>query len=129
MANKTIRGTMLAASLAAFATGCSNSAPTPPSQTPEPATTITISRTGASPRNLTVPRGSQITFVNSDIVAHQMYSDPHPEHSDCPEFDSVGQLSPGQSRQTTNLVTARTCNFHDHLDFGNSTLRGAILIQ
>jgi plastocyanin len=129
MTTTTIRGTLLALSLAALATGCSKSAPTPPSQTPEPATTITISRTGASPRSLTVPRGSQITFVNNDTVIHQMYSDPHPEHTDCPEFDSVGQLSPGQTRQTTNLVTSRTCNFHDHLDFGNSTLRGAIVIQ
>lgn len=120
---------LLAAGLGMWVAGCARDAPTPPTPTPDPALTITISRTGASPRNLTVPRGSQITFVNSDTVVHQMYSDPHPEHTDCPEFDSVGQLTPGQTRQTTNLVTARTCNFHDHLDFGNNALRGAIVIQ
>ncbi len=125
----TIPRTILAAAIAACAAGCANSEPTPPSQTPDPATTITISRAGASPRSLTVPRGSQITFVNNDTVVHQMYSDPHPEHTDCPEFDSVGQLSPRQTRQTTNLVTSRTCNFHDHLDSTNNTLRGSIIIQ
>ncbi len=119
----------LALTVLMVAVGCTRDEPTQPSPSPSPALTVTITRTGASPRNISVPRGSQITFVNNDSVAHQMYSDPHPEHTDCPEFDAVGQLSPGQSRQTTNLVTARTCNFHDHLDFSNVTLRGVITIQ
>jgi len=108
---------------------CGSDSPTPPSNTPDAATTITITRNGATPRTLTVPRGSQITFINQDTTVHQMYSDPHPEHTDCPEFDSVGQLSPGSSRQTANLVAPRTCNFHDHLNFFNTTLRGSIVIQ
>ena len=126
-----IRGALVASCVALLTTGCAKSetTPTPPSQPSDPALTITISRTGASPRNLTVPRGSQITFVNNDTVTHQMYSDPHPEHTDCPEFDSVGQLAPGQSRQTTNLVITRTCLFHDHIDFMNNTLKGSIVIQ
>ena len=126
-----IRGALVASCVALLTTGCAKSetTPTPPSQPSDPALTITISRTGASPRNLTVPRGSQVTFVNNDTVTHQMYSDPHPEHTDCPEFDSVGQLRPGQSRQTTNLVITRTCLFHDHIDFMNNTLKGSIVIQ
>lgn len=108
---------------------CGKDSATPPSTTPDAATTITITPNGATPRTLTVPRGSQITFINQDTTVHQMYSDPHPEHTDCPEFDSVGQLSPGSRRQTANLVVARTCNFHDHLNFNNATLRGSIVIQ
>ena len=46
--------------------------------------------------------------------SHEMFSDPHPEHTDCPEINQVGFLSPGQSRQTGNLNTVRTCGFHDH---------------
>lgn len=108
--------------------GCSGdpAQPTPPS---DPALTITIDRNGATPRALTVARGSQITFVNNDSITHQMYSDPHPEHTDCPEFDTVGSLAPGARRQTTNLVTAGTCQFHDHLNFLNTTLRGVVTIR
>ena len=129
MMTLTTRGAARVCLAAAFTMGCAKSEPTPPTPTPSPGLTITITRTGASPRNLTVPRGSQITFVNNDTIVHQMYSDPHPEHTDCPEFDSVGQLAPGQTRQTTNLVTSRTCLFHDHIDFANNTLKGAVVIQ
>jgi hypothetical protein len=126
----TIRGAFLMAAVAALAGSCSKAESTA-SPTPGPAssTTITITSTGVSPRNSVVPRGSQVTFVNSDGSVHEMYSDPHPEHTDCPELDSVGRLSPGQSRQTTNLVAARTCSFHDHLSPFNNSLKGAIVIQ
>jgi hypothetical protein len=108
--------------------GCSggNSTPTP---APEPATVITVSRTGANPRNIVVPRGAQVTFVNEDGRVHEMFSDPHPEHTDCPEFDTVGRLRPGESRQTTNLVTAQTCRFHDHLEPNDNALKGTVTIQ
>lgn len=125
----TFRGALLLLGCAAlFMAGCGTSEPTQPSTPPDPALTVTISRTGASPRTLVVPRGSQVTFINNDTITHQMYSDPHPEHTDCPEFDTVGPLSPGQTRQTTNLVSAGSCRFHDHLDALNNTLRGVVTI-
>ena len=43
-----------------------------------------------------------------------MTSDPHPDHTDCPEINSVGVLNQNDSRETGNLVTPRTCGFHDH---------------
>ena len=43
-----------------------------------------------------------------------MASDPHPDHTDCTEINSVGVLNTGQSRETGNLVTPKTCGFHDH---------------
>jgi hypothetical protein len=58
-----------------------------------------------------------------------MTSDPHPEHSDCPEINQVGFLSAGQSRETGNLVTVRTCGYHDHDDPGATRLQGSILIK
>ena len=58
-----------------------------------------------------------------------MYSDPHPEHTSCPEFDQVGFLAAGQRRTTGNLNTVRTCNFHDHGNFENTSLRGSVIIQ
>ena len=125
-----LAGLLLAAIVLATSCGKGDSAASPsPAPTPTGTTTITITSTGASPKNIVLPRGGQVTFVNRDAVPHQMYSDPHPEHTDCPEFDSVGFLSPGQSRQTKNLVTAGTCNFHDHGDASNISLRGSVVIQ
>jgi plastocyanin len=122
------RGAAFAAVAAATACGGSNEPATSPTPQPD-GVTITITAAGASPRTLAVAPGTQITFVNSDGAVHQMYSDPHPEHTDCPEFDSVGQLNPGQRRQTKNLVNPGTCGFHDHLNPFNNTLKGTITIR
>jgi len=93
------------------------------------ATVITITSSGVSPKTVTVARGSQVQFVNNDSRSHQMNSDPHPEHTDCPELNAVGFLNAGQSRTSGNLNTARTCRYHDH-DLPNSTaLQGSIVIQ
>lgn len=113
----------------ALSGSCSNNSTASPSAPAPPATTITISAAGANPRTLTVPPGSQITFVNNDSVAHEMFSDPHPEHTDCPEFDSVGHLAPGASRQTQNLTTIRVCGFHDHINPFVTSLTGSITIR
>jgi hypothetical protein len=58
-----------------------------------------------------------------------MTSDPHPDHNDCPELDQVGFLAPNQSRETGNLVTARTCGFHDHDSPSQGLLTGQIVIR
>lgn len=112
-------------------TGCggSGTSSTPAPSAP-PAATITISASGVvTPKSVTVPRGSQVQFVNSDRFAHQMTSNPHPEHTDCPELNQVGFLAINQSRQTGNLNTVRTCGFHDHDLPSNTNLQGTIIIQ
>src|ERR1041384_5358932 len=83
----------------------SSSGPSPTSPTTTPAgavrtTTITITNSVASPKDIIVTRGAQVTFINNDNQSHNMTSDPHPEHTDCPEINSVGFLSGGQQRQT-----------------------------
>jgi len=79
-------------------------------------TTITITSAGISATQINVTPGARVTFVNQDIRSHNMTSDPHPEHNDCPEINTVGLLQPGERRETANLVTVRTCGFHDHDD-------------
>jgi plastocyanin len=116
----------LAALLAAA--GCSKSSDTSPSPIVQ-TTTITITAIGVTPKNIQVAVGSRVMFVNNDTRSHSMNSDPHPEHTDCPEINQVGFLSPGQSRETGNLVTARTCGFHDHDNFADTSLQGTITIQ
>jgi len=119
---------VVATAILASACGGSDDGGSTPT-TPGGAFTVTITSAGVSPKTLTVPVGSQVTFVNNDVTSHQMYSDPHPEHTDCRELESVGFLAPGQSKQTENLNTIRTCGFHDHGQPLNTFLQGSILIR
>jgi len=125
-------GTVLLTAMLAVA-GCGGGGGgTPTSPTPPPTgggTTITITSSGVSPQNITVTPGTRVTFINNDTRRHDMASDPHPEHTDCPEINQVGVLQPGQSRETGNLNTPRTCGFHDHDQPTASSLRGSIRIQ
>lgn len=118
---------------AALACGGSSGSPSPPSAASCTAsatsTTITIANNSVCPQNTTVPRGTQITFVNLDTTSHEMNSDPHPEHTECPELNQVGHLEVGQSRLSGNLNTARRCGFHDHLRETVASLKGSITIQ
>jgi plastocyanin len=117
--------------LAALGTMCggSDSSGSTPIDAPAGSQTFTITSAGVSPKTLTVGAGSQVTFVNNDAIPHEMHSDPHPEHTDCPEINFVGFLSPGQAKQTGNLNTVRTCGFHDHAQPLNTFLQGSILIR
>jgi hypothetical protein len=58
-----------------------------------------------------------------------MTSDPHPTHTNCPEINQVGNLLPGQSRQTAAMNTVRRCGFHDHGEPDNGRLQGSITVQ
>ena len=127
---------VLASAIGTLATaGCGGSSPSPgPSTggtctTSSTSTTITISNGAVCPQNITVPRGTQVTFINNDTRTHEMTSDPHPEHTDCTEINQVGNLVAGQTRQTGNLNIAKRCGFHDHIDFTNNALNGSITIQ
>jgi plastocyanin len=91
---------------------------------------ITITAAGvANPPELTVAPGARVLFVNNHAQRHHMSSDPHPEHTDCPAIDQVGLLATGQTRETGNLVTVRTCGFHDHENPDNAGLRGRIVVR
>src|SRR5688500_8853762 len=99
---------LLAALAAAGCGGGGNGTPDPPTGPGGSVTIITITANGADQRNVTVPLGTRIRWVNNDARPHEMSSDPHPEHDQCPEING-GILTTGQSKETNNLVTARTC--------------------
>ena len=92
------------------------------------AATITITSAGVSPKAVTVAAGSRVTFVNNDSRPHDMNSNPHPEHTDCPEIN-VGFISAGASGTTQNLTRVRTCGYHDHNQPDVTALQGTITIQ
>ena len=131
-----LRGVLLASGIAIVAAcgGSSSTTPSGPSGgggcTPSAnANTLVIQNNTICPSTLTVARGTQITILNSDSRTHEMDSDPHPEHTDCPELNQVGFLNPGQSRQSGNLNTARKCGLHDHGSPDTTSLRATITIQ
>jgi plastocyanin len=138
MTGRTLALTCLAAGAIALGSACggSDTAPSPPPTTTTTtiggggggSTTITITSGGVNPKAITVARGAQVTFTNSDTAPHDMASNPHPIHTDCPEI-SVGFLSAGQSRTTASLNTPRTCGYHDHNRSGDTSLQGTITIQ
>lgn len=110
---------------------CGGSPPTPSPGGGGGTTTITLTASGVSAAQITVSPGTRVLFVNNDSRPHNMTSDPHPEHNDCPEINTVGVLQPNQSRETGNLVAVRTCGFHDHDDPppGGSRWAGRITIR
>jgi plastocyanin len=120
----------LAAVAMVLTIGCAKSSDTgnPTDPTPQ-VPTMTLSSAGVSPKTIQVPVGGRVRFVNNDTVTHMMGSDPHPDHTDCPEINQVGFLLPGQSRETGNLVQPRTCGFHDHERPDVQALRGTITIR
>jgi plastocyanin len=126
---------MLAACGGSNNSGGSNPAgPSPVTPTTTPAgavntTTITIQNNVATPKDIIVPLGSQVTFINNDNRQHDMESNPHPEHTECPAIAQAGFLNPGQSRQTGNLTTARICGYHDHIMAEVAGLQGSITIR
>ena len=120
---------LILAPAGALMVGCGGSSTAPSATTPVNTTTVTIANNAVSPATIVVPRGAQVTFVNNDNQPHDIQSDPHPEHTDCPEIGQVGLLNPGQSRQTGNLNIARTCGYHDHNAPEVKSLLGSIIIQ
>ena len=134
-----VMGMAVAATIAAaVACGGGSSSPTSPSDsgggssnggTVSDTATITITSAGVvSPSTVTIRQGGRVTFVNNDSRAHDVASDPHPTHEDCPAIDQAGFLNPGQSRATGNLNVVRSCGFHDHNLPSSTGLQGRITI-
>jgi plastocyanin len=124
------RAAVISAVIVAAACGSKGSTSTAPTLvTAVQTTTITITSAGVSPNNIEVAVGARVLFINSDSRTHNMTSDPHPEHTDCPAINSVGFLQAGQQLTTGNLTTARTCKYHDHDDPSNTKLQGQIVIK
>ena len=116
--------------LAAASCGGGTTEPAPPITSDNPFT-FTITTSGITPAEFTVPAGTRLLFVNNDSRPRNMTSDPHPEHNEpgCEGINNVGALARGQRRETGNMVVVKTCGFHDHDDPDNTRVRGRIVVR
>jgi hypothetical protein len=106
---------------------CSSDPPTGP--TPDDNPIVTITPTGVTPTEVRVPRFGRVTFVNDDIRAHEINSDPVDTHTDCPAVNGVGLLNPGQSGDTGTFSVTRVCGFHDHTRETDPAFKGRIVVE
>jgi plastocyanin len=135
VSKKQILTVVVTASALSLAYACGGSS-TSPSPTPGGGSsgpigaTMTINANGVlTPSSVTIRSGESVSFVNNHTGDHQMSSDPHPDHTNCPAINAVPTLRNGQSGQTNALTTPRSCGVHDHLNDTNLNLRGTIVIQ
>ena len=92
--------------------------------------TVTMTASGVSAGSVTVAVGQAVTFVNNDTRAHEISSDPHPQHGSCPGIEAgLGTIQPGQTKTTHNFANAGSCGYHDHLDDTNTRFQGRIVVQ
>jgi plastocyanin len=92
--------------------------------------TVTITNGVVSPATVTVAVGQTVTFINNDNRAHEIASNPHPQHGSCPSIEGgLSVLGAGQTRTTRAFGNSGSCGYHDHLDDTNPSLRGTINVQ
>lgn len=92
--------------------------------------TITIGTNGAvSPGSVSITNGQSVTIVNNDARSHEIASDPHPAHTNCPSINALGTIPAGATRLTNSFAGTGTCGFHDHGDPNNAALKGTITIR
>ena len=122
----------LSLSVACGSDGDGGGSPTTPSGSgPGPSgATITVGSNGAvSPSSVTISVGQSVTFVNNNTRSHELASDPHPAHTNCPSINALGIVGTGQTKLTNSFSAAGTCGFHDHNDPDNNNLKGTIAIR
>jgi plastocyanin len=90
--------------------------------------TVTINANGVSDNQPRVNLGARIRFTNSDSRIHTIFSTPHGTHTDCPALNAIGDLQPGQSKESSALTVRGGCGFHDHNDPDNNNFRGQVLV-
>jgi plastocyanin len=131
--DRTIGRTFGAILAAAVLGSCGGNSPPSPSPGPPGGSnsgiTVTITSSGVSPKQITVSQGTRVLFVNNDVQSRQINSDPHPEHTNCVEINNIGLISPGQTKETGNLNTVKTCGYHDHGNPDDARFKGSIIIQ
>lgn len=93
----------------------------------EEAKTAAVSATnsGFVPNSIEISKGTKVVWTNNASSSAQVASDPHPFHTDFPEFGSGQVIQPGQSFEFT-FNKEMTFKYHDHL---NASSTGIVIVK
>lgn len=78
-----------------------------------------------SPAEITVGQGETVVFVNDSNEGMWPASDPHPQHTDLPEFDAGGSIQPNEEYAFT-FEEAGQWGYHDH---SNPSVTGTVIVE
>ena len=92
----TVVQTGLVLVLGACSTDSSPVAPTGGTGQEPSGNVITITSAGVNPSDIQIRPGDRVIFVNDDTVSHEMSSDLHPTHEECPQINQVGFILAGR---------------------------------
>lgn len=76
--------------------------------------TVSLTATGANPADVRIEPTQRVRFINTDTRPHQIQTNPHNLHTDCPP-NNVILLNPGQQVDTAVFNDVKACGYHDHL--------------
>jgi plastocyanin len=93
------------------------------------AESISITSNGAIDKpDIRIEIGQSVRFTNNDARMHEIQSNPHMAHTDCPPVNAFGRQNPGGSVVLGPFTQRGTCGYHDHMDFQNRSLQGQIRV-
>ncbi len=75
--------------------------------------TVTYTDTGFSPASLEINKGDSVKFVNQSSKKMWVASNPHPTHTDYPEFDEKSAAGSGGAYQFTFMKIGQW-GYHNH---------------
>ncbi len=80
---------------------------------------------GFEPAETTIQAGETVEFINQSSGDMHPASDPHPQHTDLPDFDARGRVAPGESYSFTFNEPGQW-GYHDHL---RSFQTGTVIVE
>lgn len=87
--------------------------------------TIVYTDEGFSPQKVTIAQGGEVEFVNRSSMPLWVASNPHPEHTDYPEFNTpkiLGDRMPDMKDGTRfTFQKVGSWGFHNHTASGDAT--------
>ncbi len=88
--------------------------------------TVTYNGKSFSPSTITIRKGDTVTFVNQSTGKMNVASDPHPTHTDYPEFDQTKSSQIGSKTYTFTFQKVGTWGYHNH---DNPSAKGKVIVN
>lgn len=86
---------------------------------------VTYDGTSFSPASVTIKNGDVVVFKNASSDSFRPASDPHPTHTNYPEFDAKQPIAAGGTYQF-KFTKSGTWGYHNHL---NPSATGTIIVK